>query len=98
VPLSEKSLVLLNHLKSTDFTGAFENSQDNALKNTFKEILSSGDTYKINEIEDWLTANMSGNQSLSERILNVAHYQKAKYDAKNPLKLVQDSCGCGGDC
>jgi hypothetical protein len=97
MPLSEKSLVLLNGLKSTDFTDTFENSQD-VIKNTFKEILSGGDTYKINEIEDWLAVNMSGNQSMSERILNVAHYQKAKFDAKNPLKLVQDSCSCGGDC
>lgn len=87
----------MNQLKSA-VTGTVENSQDNAIKNIFQEILSGGDTYKINEIEDWLSVNMSDNNTLSERILNMAHYQKAKYDAKNPLKLVQDSCGCGGDC
>ncbi|MEO9307024.1 MAG: hypothetical protein ABI342_01780 [Nitrososphaera sp.] len=94
MPLSEKSLVLLNHLKSIIPS---DDSQD-LFKNTFKEILSNGDMYKIGEIEDWLAANMGENPSLSERILNAAHYQKAKYDAKNPLKFVQDSCGCGGDC
>jgi len=35
---------------------------------------------------------------IAERILNVAHYQKAKFDARNPLKMAHDSCGCGGDC
>lgn len=94
MPLSEKSLVLLTTLKSI---AASENSQD-VFKNTFKEMLSNGDMYKIGEIEDWLASNMSENPSLSERILNAAHYQKAKYDAQNPLKFVQNSCGCGGDC
>jgi hypothetical protein len=97
MPLSEKSLSLLNDLKSISLQpiGA---KQDELIKEAFKKILSSGNTYKISDIEDWLDNNPQTDSLISERILNIAHYQKAKFDARNPLKMVHDSCGCGGDC
>jgi hypothetical protein len=96
--LSEKSLVLLNHLKSIDCNRTLGIEEDDLIKDTFKKILSSGDTYKIDEIENWLDSNLRTNHLIAERILNVAHYQKAKFEAKNPLKMIDDSCGCDGDC
>lgn len=98
MPLSENSLVLLDQLKSVNYTGTLENKQDELIKDTFKKILSNGDLYKIDEIENWLKVNIQANPIAVERILNMAHYQKAKYDANNPLKMAHDSCGCGGDC
>jgi len=98
MPLSERSLVLLNHLKSIDCSETLGSEQDDLINDTFKKILSNGDTYKIDEIENWLDNNPQTNPLIIERILNVAHYQKAKFDAKNPLKMTHDSCGCGGDC
>lgn len=61
----------------------------------FQQILSSGYPYKINEIENWLNDNPR-TTLLATRILNIAHYQKAKFDAKNPLKIAKDDCNCGG--
>ena len=98
MPLSEQTLFLLGQLKSIDSNVILGKELDETIKDIFKKILSSGDTYKIDEIEKWLDANFKTTPIVSERILNIAHYQKAKFDAKNPLKLVQDSCGCGGDC
>ena len=98
MPLSERSLTLLNQLKSIDCSGALGSEEDEMIKDAFKKILSSGDIYKIDEIENWLDANTQTNPPVAERILNVAHYQKAKFDAKNPLKMADDGCGCGGDC
>ncbi len=98
MPLSERSLVLLNHLKSIDCDKIIGSEPDDLIGETFKKILSSGDAYKIEEIENWLDDGQKINPVVAERILNVAHYQKAKFDAKNPLKMVHDSCGCGGDC
>jgi len=98
MPLSEKTLVFLNELKSIDCNGTLGKEQDEMIKNTFNKILSGGDTYKINEIESCLNADSKTNSLVAESILNVAHYQKAKFDAKNPLKMAHDSCGCGGDC
>jgi len=97
MPLSEKTLVFLNELKSISANGILESNQDELIKTTFKKILSSGDIYKIDEIENWLGTSQT-NPVIAERILNVAHYQKAKFDAQNPLKMAHDSCGCGGDC
>ena len=97
MPLSEKTLVFLNELKSIAHDGMLGSNQNELIKITFKKILSSGDIYKIEEIEDWLNTSQT-NPVVAERILNVAHYQKAKFDAKNPLKMAHDSCGCGGDC
>jgi hypothetical protein len=97
MPLSEKALVFLNELKSIAPDGTLGSNQDELIKTTFKNILSSGDIYKIEEIENWLYTSQT-NPIVAERILNVAHYQKAKFDAKNPLKMAHDSCGCGGDC
>ena len=98
MPLSESSLVLLSRLKSIESDKLVGNEHDDLIRDTFKQILSNGDTYKIDEIEHWLDDGKKINPVIAERILNVAHYQKAKYDAKNPLKMAHDSCGCGGDC
>ncbi len=99
MPLSVKSLGLLDRLVSIDCNGTLDGEQDDIIKDTFAQVLSSGDMYKIDDIQNWLEANHITNAVLSERILNVAHYQKAKHDAKNPLKMAHDdSCGCGGDC
>ncbi len=97
MPLSERTLALLTPLKSIDDT-IIGSEQDDLIRDIFKKILSSGDSYKIDEIENWLDNRQKINPVIAERILNVAHYQKAKFDAKNPLKMADDSCGCGGDC
>ena len=97
--LSENSLVLLNRLTSIDCSETLGNEQDDLIRDTFKKILSCGNVYKIDDIEKWLNSNNVANPVVAERILNVAHYQKAKHDANNPLKMAHDdSCGCGGDC
>jgi hypothetical protein len=98
MPLSERSFVLLSRLKSIESDKLVGTEQDDLIRDTFKQILSNGDAYKIDEIEKWLDNEQKINPAVAERILNVAHYQKAKYDAKNPLKIAHDGCGCGGDC
>ena len=91
--LSERTLALLENLRSL---GDKVDEEGNSLiVNTFQQILSNGETYKINEIENWLETNPQ--ILVSARILNVAHYQKAKFDAKNPLKMIQENCSCKGD-
>lgn len=96
--LSANSLVLLNHFKSIGGNETLESEQDDLIQNTFKKILTNGDNYKIVDIENWLDSEQEIHTLVAQRILNIAHYQKAKFDAKNPLKMAHDSCGCGGDC
>ena len=97
--LSENSLALLNPLASFECNGTLGSEQDDLIRDIFKKILSSGNVYKIDDIEQWIDSNRVTNPVVVERILNVAHYQKAKHEAQNPLKMAHDdSCGCGGDC
>ncbi len=97
--LSENSLALLNRLVSISDSKILGSEQDDLIRDTFKKILSNGNIYKIDDIEKWLNVNNMTNPVVAERILNVAHYQKAKHDANNPLKMAHDdSCGCGGEC
>ncbi len=97
--LSEHSLALLNRLTSINDSKTLGGEQDDLIRDTFKKILSNGNIYKIDDIEKWLNVNNMTNLVVAERILNVAHYQKAKHDANNPLKMAHDdSCGCGGEC
>ncbi len=97
--LSENSLALLNRLLSINDSETLGGEQDDLIRDTFKKILSNGNIYKIDDIEKWLDVNNMTNPVVAERILNVAHYQKAKHDANNPLKMAHDdSCGCGGEC
>jgi hypothetical protein len=98
MPLSESSLVMLNQLNFINSQDVLGSEQDDFIKDIFKKIFSSGDVYTMTEIEHYLAGNPKANPVTTERFLNVAHYQKAKFDAKNPLKLASDSCGCGGEC
>lgn len=94
--LTEKSLELLGQMK---ILGEQLSSSDlESIKEIFKKILLSGNSYKIEDIENWLQSNTNISQNNVDKILNTAHYQKAKYDSMNPLKMAPDSCGCGGDC
>ncbi len=94
--LSEKSLEFLIPLKLIG--DEISSNEQEEVTNIFQKILFSGNSYKIEEIEDWLKSNTKMTQNSIDKILNTAHYQKAKYDARNPLKMAPDSCGCGGDC
>ena len=80
-------------------TKKFLTMQDGEIiKDAFRKRLDSGKTYSMEEIEEWLGTGTNPSQDVFERIINIAHYQKAKHEAKNRLKMMPDSCGCGGNC
>ncbi len=68
---------------------------DDIVKLIFKKILESGDTYSITELEDWFGSKVDGDdRSVINRVLNIAHYQKSKFEANNKFRIVSD----GNDC
>jgi hypothetical protein len=96
MPLTNNTIIRLNeitmfvsnkrHLKETD---------EEFIKNTFKNILESGDLYNIDEIESWFALEGSWHdKSAVDRIVNIAHYQQSKHDAKNKLRFAPDECSC----
>jgi hypothetical protein len=97
--MRSESLLLLEQLQ-----GLVSNAKslgyhdDDLVKLTFKKILERGDTYSITELENWFASKVSSvDQSVIDRVLNIAHYQKSKFEANNKFRIVSDGndCSCG---
>lgn len=72
---------------------------EDQVKSVLRQILESGDTYTMDELALLLNPEgMSQDESVVDRIMNMAHYQKSKFDAGNKFKVISDDCGCGGAC
>ncbi len=98
--MREDSLSLLHHLQNLATSAKHLGSQEEDLvKSTFKKILESGDVYSVAELENWFAIH-SGDveQTVLDRIMNIAHYQKSKFEASNKLRMISsdNECGCGG--
>ena len=96
MPLTNNIIIHLNEITTSISSKKHLNPEDeNVIKKAFKTILESGDLYTIDELESWFTLEGSWNDKPTiERIINIAHYQHAKHEASNKLKLVSDSYGC----
>ncbi|MGI0046296.1 MAG: hypothetical protein ACREBB_03800 [Nitrosotalea sp.] len=93
--MKSESLLLLNQLQilATNAKSLVPQDEDLA-KSTFKKILENGDTYNVNEVEALLTRE-TAEQSVIDRILNIAHYQKSKFEASNKFRMISDDNDCG---
>ena len=100
--MKTESLALLQPLQEmVTNSKTLEVQDEDLIKSTFKKILESGDTYNVMELEEWFASKASeGSQQIIDRMMNIAHYQKSKFDASNKFRMVSDgndcSCGCGG--
>lgn len=95
VPLTNNVITSLSKIaESVSSKGDLQSEDEEMIKEIFKNTLEDGNSFEINEIEDWFSFG-SLNNKLVDRIINIAHYQQAKYDANNKLKFISDSCGCG---
>lgn len=75
-------------------------SDEDLAKSTFKEMLEGGDAYSITDLETWFLENSENpKREVLDRILNIAHYQKTKFDARNKFRIVSggSECSCGGN-
>ncbi len=91
--MKSESVALLNQIKSLALNDSLDSASEDQVKTAFRKILESGDTFNITELENWFLQG-STNQSVIDRIINIAHYQKTKFDASNKFKIVSDGCGC----
>jgi hypothetical protein len=98
VAVSQRCDAFLQEITSFCTQDMLTSENESIIKDVFMKILESGETYSMDDIEKWLSIHFNSSQNLSERILNISHYQKAKYEATNRLKMAPDSCGCGGNC
>ena len=95
VPLTNNVITSLSKIaESVSSKEDLQSGDEEMIKEIFKNILEGGNSFEINEIEEWFLLG-SWNDKLVERIINIAHYQQAKYDANNKLKFISDGCSCG---
>jgi hypothetical protein len=97
MPLSNNIIISLNEITTSVSSKKYIKPEDETMiKGIFQNILESGGIFNIDEIESWFALEGSWHdKSTVERILNIAHYQQAKYDANNKLKFTSDDCSCG---
>ena len=92
MPLANDIIIRLNEI-TTSVSNKKHLSQDDEsmIKSVFKNIVEGGGRYDIYEIESWFALEGSWkDKSVVDRIMNIAHYQKTKYEEKNKLKFVSD--------
>ena len=98
--MRKDSAILINELqKLASNAKTLMPADEGFVKNTFKQILESGDNYNMHEIEHWFANDDDKTeQKVLDRIMNIAHYQKSKFDAENKFKIISndDGCSCGG--
>ncbi|MDE1726622.1 MAG: hypothetical protein KGH89_05090 [Thaumarchaeota archaeon] len=96
--MKSESLLLLDALQDIASAASLGSQDEDLVKSVFKKILDSGDTYNMTELESWFSKVVSANQSAVDRVLNIAHYQKSKFEARNKFRMISDGddCGCGG--
>ncbi|MDE1764803.1 MAG: hypothetical protein KGI27_00875 [Thaumarchaeota archaeon] len=94
------SLALLQQIRDlAENSKSLGPSDEDLVKSAFGKILESGDTYSVTELENWFTSQKNAwEQPVIDRIMNIAHYQKSKFDASNKFRMISDGseCGCGG--
>ena len=97
MPLSNNIITSLNEITTSVSSKKQLKPEDEIMiKAIFQSILEDGGAFNIDEIESWFALEGSWrNKSTIDRILNIAHYQQAKHDANNKLKLMSDDCSCG---
>lgn len=93
-----ESLALLREIRLIANANSIGPSDEEQIKSIFRRILEDGDSYNVAEIEKWINAEAGGaNSVVADRIMNIAHYQKSKFEANNKFRMVSDGdeCGCG---
>ncbi|MDE1862403.1 MAG: hypothetical protein KGI33_05780 [Thaumarchaeota archaeon] len=98
--MKKESASLLQDLRSLLNVGIqLGPAEEELVKSTFAKILQSGDTYSVKEIEDWfLQEHRDGKSANFERMVNMAHYQKSKFEASNKFRIISGGEGCSCGC
>ena len=100
MPLTNNVIIKLNEITTMieDKNNLKENEIEE-IKSIFKNILSSGERYDVDDIESWFENEGSWtNKTVRVRITNLSHYVQDKFDQTARLKILSDdgeSCSCG---
>ena len=100
VPLTNNVIIKLNEITTmVEDKNHLKDSEIDEIKSIFKNILSKGERYDVDDIESWFENEGSWtNKAIRVRITNISHYVQDKFEQTARLKIVSDegeSCSCG---
>ena len=100
MPLTNNVIIKLNEITNSVIDKNSLNASDEEnIKGVFKDIIESGETYDVDEIESWFSNEGTWkNKKSIIRVTNISHYIQTKYEQANKFKILSsdDSCGCEG--
>lgn len=98
MPLTNNVIIQLNQITNmVEDKNSLKPEDEEFIKDIFKKILQSGETYNVDEIEAWFENEGSWKSKKSiVRITNMSHYIQDKFEQSNKFRFVSDehSCGC----
>ena len=101
MPLTNNVIIKLNEITNLVIDkNSLKSSDEDIVKEVFKEIIQSGETYDVDEIESWFSNEGTWkNKKSIIRITNISHYIQTKYEQANKFRILStdDSCSCEGN-
>ncbi len=98
MPLTNNVIIKLNEITTmvTD-KNSLKKEDEAFIKETFLNLLKSGENYNVDEIEYWFKNEGSWKAKKSIiRITNMSHYIQEKYQQTNKFKILSNDGTC--DC
>ncbi len=100
MPLTNNVIIKLNEITTiVEDKNNLNDSEIEEIKSIFKDILSKGERYDIDDIESWFENEGSWtSKSVRVRLTNLAHYIQDKFEQTSRLRMISDneeSCSCG---
>ena len=101
MPLTNNVIIKLNEITNlVEDKNSLKPVDEDNIKAVFKDIIESGETYDVDEIESWFSNEGTWkNKKSIIRVTNISHYIQTKYEQINKFRILSsdDSCSCEGD-
>ena len=100
MPLTNNVIIKLNEITTlVEDKNNLQESDIEAIKEIFQNILKEGFDYNVEEVESWFENEGSWkNKEIRTRITNLSHYIQNKYEQTARFRILsnnEESCGCG---
>lgn len=99
MPLTNEVIIQLNEITTmVEDKKKISESEIDAIKKIFHNILKSGQMYDVEDVESWFENEGSWHdKNTISRITNLSHYVQSKHEQNNPFKMVSDNDDCSCD-
>jgi transposase len=92
MPLTNNVIIKLNEITNLiEDKSNIKEQEIEEIKSIFRDILSCGERYDVDEIESWFENEGSWpNKASRIRVINLSHYIQDKYEQTARLRIISD--------